>query len=151
MNRFFYPRTVFWWYSDFAIIGKWLVPIIIEALVVTSVTFFVCFYFGKRFGGDNDFERTIGLYGTSTGTVPTGIALVRIVDPEFKTNTAVELGLTNIVMMASTPVVILMMLYAQGDVSMLITMIGLAVCSLIYLLVIKLTKCWGKKTYTWKK
>lgn len=136
---------------SFAIIGKWLVPIIIEALVVTAVTFFVCFYFGKRFGGDNDFERTIGLYGTSTGTVPTGIALVRIVDPEFKTNTAVELGLTNIVMMASTPVVILMMLYAQGDVSMLITMIGLAVCSLIYLLVIKLTKCWGKKTYTWKK
>lgn len=70
--------------------------------MVTSVTFFVCFYFGKRFGGDNDFERTIGLYGTSTGTVPTGIALVRIVDPNFKTNTAVELGLTNIVMMAST-------------------------------------------------
>ncbi len=35
---------------------------------------------------------------------PSGIALVRIVDPEFKTSTAVELGLMNLVMLLSTPV-----------------------------------------------
>jgi len=128
-----------------------LVPILAECVLVAIVTFLVCFYFGQRFGGSNDFERTLGLYGTSTGTVPTGIALVRIVDPNFKTNTAVELGLTNLIMMASTPVVIVMMLYAQGDLSENLTMIGLAVCTVLYLVILKVTKCWGKKSFSWKK
>lgn len=136
---------------SFAIIGQWIIPILLECVLVTAVTFLVCFYFGQRFGGDNDFERTLGLYGTATGTVPTGIALIRIVDPNFKTNTAVELGLTNLVMMASTPVVIIMMLYAQGDLSENLTMIGLAVCSVLYLVLLKVTKSWGKKSFSWKK
>lgn len=134
-----------------AVIRAWIVPIILECVIVTVVTVIVCFYFGRRFGGDNDFERTLGLYGTSTGTVPTGIALIRIVDPNFKTNTAVELGLTNLIMMASTPVVIVMMLYAQGTVSTTITMAVLAVCSVVYLILLKVFKAWGKPTYDWKK
>ena len=135
---------------SFSIIGKWIVPILLESAVITVVTAFICFYFGQRFGGDNDFERVLGLYGTSTGTVPTGIALVRIVDPNFKTNTAVELGLTNLIMMASTPVVIVMMLYAEGTVSQGVTMAVLAVCSLLYLVLLKVTKTWGKKSFSWK-
>lgn len=136
---------------SFSVIGSWMTPILVESAVITVVTAVVCFYFGQRIGGDNDFERTLGLYGTSTGTVPTGIALVRIVDPNFKTNTAVELGLTNLIMMASTPVVIIMMLYAQGDLSENITMIGLAVCCVLYLVILKVTKVWGKKSFAWKK
>lgn len=136
---------------SFAVIQAWLLPILLECILITVVTAAVCFYFGQRFGGDNDFERTLGLYGTATGTVPTGIALIRIVDPNFKTNTAVELGLTNLIMMASTPVVIIMMLYAQGTVSTGITMAVLAGCCVLYLVLIKVCKTWGKKTYTWKK
>ena len=136
---------------SFSVISTWIVPILAEAAIVTVVTALVCFFFGKRIGGDNDFERTLGLYGTATGTVPTGVALVRIVDPNFRTNTAVELGLTNLVMMASTPVVIVMMLYAEGQLSPIITMAVLAGCSVLYLVLLKLTKVWGKKTFTWKK
>ena len=135
---------------SFSIIGKWIVPIILEAAVITVITAAVCFYFGQRLGGENDFERVLGLYGTSTGTVPTGIALVRIVDPNFKTNTAVELGLTNLIMMASTPVVIVMMLYAEGKVSQSVTMAILAACCLLYLVLLKVTKCWGRKSFSWK-
>lgn len=134
-----------------AVIKSWIFPILIECALVTVVTIVVCFYFGQRFGGDNDFERTLGLYGTATGTVPTGIALIRIVDPNFKTNTAVELGLTNLVMMASTPVVLIMMLYAQGSVSTGVTMAVLAGCCVLYLVLMKVFKAWGKKTFSWKK
>lgn len=134
-----------------AVIKAWIVPILIECAVITVVTAVVCFYFGQRFGGDNDFERTLGLYGAATGTVPTGVALLRIVDPNFKTNTAVELGMSNLTMMASTPVVIIMMLYAEGTVSSTITMVVLAVCSLLYLILLKVCKVWGKKTYSMKK
>lgn len=83
--------------------------------VITIVTFVVCFYFGQRFGGANDFERTLGLFGTCTGTVPSGVALVRIVDPDFRTTTSVELGACNLVMIASTPVYIIILALVSGS------------------------------------
>ncbi len=134
-----------------SVIKGWIVPIVVEALIVTLITFVVCFYFGQRFGGSNDFERTLGLYGTATGTVPTGIALVRIVDPEFKTNTAVELGITNAVMLLSTPVYIVLLALASHSLSLPLTMAALAVICVVYLLVLKLTKTWNKKSFSWKK
>jgi len=134
----------------FSVIGEWIVPILVEAAVITVITFFVCFYFGQRFGGGNDFERTLGMYGTCTGTVPSGISLIRIIDPEFKTNTAVELGVMNIIMFFSTPVYIILLAMAAGEITLPIAMAGLAVCCIVYLIVLKLTKCWGKKTYSWK-
>lgn len=133
-----------------SVIQDWIVPIVIEAVLATLITFVVCFYFGQRIGGNNDFERTLGLYGTATGTVPTGIALVRIVDPEFRTNTAVELGVMNIVMFLSTPVYILLLAAASGSLSYTLTMVGLAVVCVLYLIILKVTKTWGKKTYSWK-
>lgn len=68
---------------SFQVIKKWLIVILFVSVVITVITFLICFYFGQRFGGENDFERTLGLYGTCTGTVPSGIALVRIVDLIF--------------------------------------------------------------------
>ena len=134
-----------------SVIKGWLVPILAEAAVVTVITFGVCFYFGRRFGGSNDFERTLGLYGTATGTVPTGIALVRIVDPEFKTNTAVELGIMNAVMLLSTPVYIVLLALASNSLSLPLSMAALAVICVVYLVVLKLTKTWNKPTFRWKK
>lgn len=133
-----------------SVIRGWLVPILAEAAVVTAITFVVCFYFGQRFGGSNDFERTLGLYGTATGTVPTGIALVRIVDPEFHTNTAVELGVMNAVMLLSTPVYIVLLAMASHTLSVPLTMAALAVLCVVYLVVLRLTRTWGKKSYNWK-
>lgn len=129
------------------LIKQWLIPIIIIAVIGTAITYFACVYFGKRIGGDNSFERVLGLYGTSTGTVPSGIALIRIVDPEFKTNTAVELGLMNIIMFLSTPVYIILLGYAAGAMSQTIVMAALAGCSILYLVILKLSKCWNKPTY----
>lgn len=132
------------------IISQWLLPIIMVVLITTAVTFAVCFYFGQRIGGANDFERTLGLYGTCTGTVPSGIALVRIVDPEFRTTTSVELGAMNLVMLACTPVYILILAYASDSLTLTTTMLGLLVCVVLYLILLKVTKSWGKKSYYWK-
>lgn len=132
------------------IISQWLMPILVVIIVITAVTFGVCFYFGQRIGGSNDFERTLGLYGTCTGTVPSGIALVRIIDPEFKTTTSIELGAMNLVMLACTPIYILILAYAADSLSLGFTMIGLAVCVIVYLILLKATKSWGKISYHWK-
>lgn len=44
----------------FNVIGDWIIPMLVECAIMTVVTFAVCFYFGQRFGSDNDFERTLG-------------------------------------------------------------------------------------------
>lgn len=133
-----------------SVISKWLLPMGVVCVLTTIVTFFVCFYFGQRFGGSNDFERTLGLYGTCTGTVPSGVALVRIVDPDFKTSTSVELGACNMVMLASTPVYIIILALASGAMGMLPAIGGLAICCVVYLIALKVLKLWGKQTFNWK-
>lgn len=132
------------------VIKDWLPLMLLVSLLITIVTFAVCFYFGQRFGGSNDFERTLGLYGTCTGTVPSGIALVRIVDPNFHTATGVELGACNLVMLASTPVYIIILALAAGSMEIIPALIGLAGCVILYLAALKVLKLWGPKTYSWK-
>ena len=56
------------------IVGKWIVPIVIIAVVVTVISAVSCFYFGQRIGTSDDFEKTLGLYGMSTGTAPSGLS-----------------------------------------------------------------------------
>lgn len=132
----------------FSVIGKWAVPILVEAVIVTVVTVIICLYFGARFGDGHDFERTLGLYGTSTGTVPSGIALVRIVDPELKSTTAIELGLMNYVMLFCVPVYFVLLAVAAGSLSMQIAGIILAGLVIVYLILLKVFRAWGKQTYS---
>lgn len=132
------------------VIRDWIMVIVVVSAVITIITFIICFYFGKRFGGSNDFERTLGLYGTCTGTVPSGIALVRIVDPNFQTSTSVELGACNLVMLASTPVYIIILALASGSMGMKMAIICLCGCIAIYLIILRITGLWGKETYSWK-
>lgn len=132
------------------IIKAWIVPIAAVCIVTTVITIIVCLYFGQRFGGSNDFERTLGLYGTCTGTIPSGISLVRIVDPNFQTSTAVELGACNLVMLLSTPANIILLALASDSIEMPIALGGLALCCVVYLIILKVFRTWGGPTFSWK-
>lgn len=131
-------------------IKDWFLLMVLVSVIVTIVTTIICIYFGQRFGGENDFERTLGLYGTCTGTVPSGIALIRIVDPNFSTSTSVELGACNVVMIASTPVYIIILALAAGNIKMQAAVLGLIGCAIMYMIALKVTKTWGKKSFSWK-
>lgn len=133
-----------------SLISEWIVPMLVVAIVICIVTYAVSMYFGRRYGGPNDFERTLGTYGMCTGTVPSGVALVRIVDPNFRTSTSVELGACNVVMMLSTPVYIILLAYASGTMGLLPVVGGLALCCVVYLILLKVFRCWGKPTFSWK-
>ena len=135
----------------FSVIGNWIVPILVISVIAMLISLAICIYFGKRYGGKNDFERTLGIYGTSTGTVPSGIALVRIVDPSLKTSTSVELGLMNIPMMISNVTFATIMLMASGVLSTSMGLLLLLAPIPGYLIVMKVFKVWGKKTYELKE
>lgn len=131
----------------FSVIGEWAIPILIESIVIILLTLIIVTYFGKRLGGDDDFARTLGLFGTATGTVPSGIALVRIIDPSLRTNAAVELGLMNVPMMFSFVTVSTILAIASGAISMTVGILLLLAPIPVYLIVLKVFKVWGKKTY----
>ena len=76
--------------------------------------------------------------------------MIRIVDPDFRTATGVELGACNLVMLASTPVYIIILALASGSLGMMPAMMGLGGCVLAYLAALKLLGVWGKKTFSWK-
>ena len=44
----------------------------------------VCIWAAKRAFPSHPFEHAIVLFGCSTGTMPTGLALLRVLDPELK-------------------------------------------------------------------
>lgn len=133
-----------------SVIKAWMFPIFSVLILMTIVTLIVTMYIGRRMGGVNDFERTLAMYGMCTGTVPTGIALIRIVDPNFQTTTAVELGACNVVMLASTPVYLLLLGYASGEMSKALVLGSLAGPVVVYAVLLKVTRTWGKPTYNWK-
>lgn len=130
-----------------SVISKWIIPILFASLLCGIFTFVCCLYFGQRFGGENDFERTLGLWGMSTGTVPSGVALVRIVDPDLKTTTAVELGGMNlaskinlIILPINFAISAGAIAFATGQIYMLLIAAGL-------LVLLKLFRVWGKRSY----
>ncbi|MFO8077614.1 MAG: TolC family protein [Thermoplasmatota archaeon] len=103
---------------------------------------------GKRMWKKYTFERIAGIFGTVTGTVPSGLLLVRILDPEFKTPVAIDLGLTSIF---AAPFVLSGMLLVNAPVlwgwSLELTILVFAVMMLISLLLIKILGLWGKPQY----
>lgn len=129
-------------------IGNWIVPILIVSAACGVITFFVCLYFGARIGSDHDFERVLGLFGTCTGTTPSGVALLRMIDPKLQTTTATELGMMNMIMIFSTPTMIIITLAGLNTISLPMAIGGLLLCIILYLVLLKVFKLWRKPTFS---
>lgn len=65
----------------------WL-PILLIIAVGTIVTVFLHLWVSSRIFQRHIFMRTLMIYGAMTGTLPTGLALLRVIDPEFNTSVA---------------------------------------------------------------
>lgn len=79
------------------IVVNYAVPILVIAISGGIATLLWIIYFGPRLWKTYTFERTVGLYGMETGTVATGLLLIRIIDPEFRSPAAIDLALSSIV------------------------------------------------------
>ncbi len=135
----------------FSVVGQWLVPIFVEGMIVAFITVVFCVYFTSRLGSDHDFERTLGMFGMCTGTTPSGIALLRIVDPKLQTTTATELGMTNLFMMFVTPVTIAVAFMGEGAIDLMTTLGLLLAFAFGYLILLKLCGTWNKPSFSLAK
>ncbi|HET6582008.1 MAG TPA: hypothetical protein VFG69_01150, partial [Nannocystaceae bacterium] len=69
---------------ELEVVGRWIVPILIIAVVGGLVTLVVCVWLARRAFPEAPFAHMLVLFGTATGTMPTGFALLRMVDPELR-------------------------------------------------------------------
>ena len=67
----------------------WL-PILLTTVIGGTLTLVTTPWFCSRLFTDHRFHRTIMIYGASTGTMPTGLSLLRAMDPEFETPVATD-------------------------------------------------------------
>lgn len=70
-----------------------LVPILIITTVGGLFTMVYCYFLGKWIYKDEQLEHIVALYGTWTGTITTGIALLREIDPYSKSRVSEDLVL----------------------------------------------------------
>lgn len=133
-----------------SVVGKWLAPIFLMCLVVGAFTLACALFFGSRLGGSCDFERTLGLWGCLTGTCPSGVALIRIVDPSLRTTAATEMGSMNAAMIPGTLIVPFLIECCIGNMSFM-AMAGLALALGIANIVgMKIVGTINKPTYSFK-
>ncbi|MDD3903383.1 MAG: sodium:glutamate symporter, partial [Sphaerochaeta sp.] len=86
--------------------GYWL-PIL--ALVATAmiITLVILPWYCSRIYDDHQFYRMLVIYGTATGTLPTGLALLRVVDQEFETPVATDyLYSVGVVFVLAIPIIL---------------------------------------------
>lgn len=133
-----------------AVVAQWMVPILIVAVVVAAVTLAVTIMIGQRYGSDHDFERTMGMFGTATGTTPTGLALVRIIDPRMKTPTFSEMGLMNLPEMIYLSVFLVISAGFSGALGQVPTFAALIGFTVLFLVLLPLTRSLRGRTWSFR-
>lgn len=70
-----------------AVASYWL-PVLILTLLGIIITCFILPWYSSRLYDDHKLKRMLILFGSSTGTLPTGLSLLRVMDPDFETPAA---------------------------------------------------------------
>lgn len=70
------------------VVRAYLLPILGLSLIAGLVALLLVPWMCSRLFVDHQFHRTMMIFGVSTGTLPTGLALLRVIDPEFETPVA---------------------------------------------------------------
>ncbi|MFT5143092.1 MAG: ESS family glutamate:Na+ symporter [Rhodothermales bacterium] len=79
---------------------RYALPIILMAGSGGLVTFYALRFASRRLFKHYQFERFIGIFGQMTGTVTSGLALIRILDPEYRSPVAQDLVLSSAIALA---------------------------------------------------
>ncbi len=128
-----------------AVVWAHIVPITILCISAAVITTLFLLYFGNRLD-HLGFERFMAVFGTSTGTAASGLMLLRIVDPDFKTPVAQEVGLMSVFCLVLVPAVFLM--FTMPKVGIPINIAVSVGFFIVALTILKVSKLWGKPNWT---
>lgn len=125
--------------------GLWL-PFVLLAVAGAAVTWAYLAIVCRRIYGDYYDKGLISMYGMLTGTISSGVLLLREIDPELKTPAANNLITgSSFGILFGAPVLVLITMAARSNTMCFVTL-GLAAAYLAVLLV--LIYCLGKKKHS---
>jgi ESS family glutamate:Na+ symporter len=121
-------------------VGRYWFPILLMSTICGLLVSILVPWFSSRLFRDYKFERMLMLYGVSTGTLSTGLALLRVMDPEFKTKVSSDYMLSaGLTFVLAIPFILSInlpaMAYTTGSMSYYWMMIGVSGAYLAYVLV----------------
>lgn len=121
-------------------VGTYWFPILLMSSLCGIMTMIIVPWFCSRMFRDYQFERMLMIYGVSTGTLSTGLALLRVIDPEFKTKVASDYMLSaGLTFLLAIPFILAINLPAQaalqGSMVPYWIMMGISGTYLLYVLV----------------
>ena len=125
---------------SFQVIGRYWIPILIISTVGGIMALIVVPWMGSRTFRDNAFGRTLIIYGVATGTLASGLALLRVIDPELKTPIAEDyMRAAGIVFPMAIPLILLIPFpayaYTRNDPNFLYLAIAGCAAYIIFCLV----------------
>ena len=124
--------------------GYWL-PFLLMAVLGGVVTYYYLKYMCRRLYPTYSYEGFFSMYGMLTGTISSGVLLLREIDPNFDTPAANNLiSGSSFGIVFGAPVLLLVSLAAKDDTSVWITL-GLVIIYLAFLLTF-IFKAGKKKT-----
>jgi len=89
------------------IVGQYLIQILLMSTIAGVLALWLVPWFCSRIFIDHQFHRMLLVYGVSTGTMPTGLALLRVIDPNFETPAASDyMFSTGITFMLAIPLIL---------------------------------------------
>jgi ESS family glutamate:Na+ symporter len=122
---------------EFKLKGLWI-PFILIAITGGIVTYYYLLWLCKKIYPGYVHEGMVSMYGMLTGTISSGVVLLREIDPEFKTPAANNLLTgSSFAIALGAPMLIFIGLAPESD-NMLFVTLGLLVAYLIPLLLIML-------------
>lgn len=126
------------------IVMKYIVLIASVIVVCTIFTMVYTLYLGRRIG-QFDLERMLVLFGSGTGTIPSGLVLLRIADPAFKTTVALESGVCQLILVFAITHIIMIAGILPGSFTIIQGMGIWAATSAVLLVMLKIFKVWKKE------
>ncbi|MCA9708098.1 MAG: hypothetical protein KDK70_19760, partial [Myxococcales bacterium] len=66
------------------VLTTWLAPILLMTLLAGGLTLWICMWLARRAFPEAPFSHALVLFGMGTGTISTGLALLRMLDPELR-------------------------------------------------------------------
>jgi len=128
---------------SFAVVWKFMIPLVIMAAITAVATLIWILFIGRRIWKEDVYERIAGAFGMETGTVATGLVLIRLIDPFFKTHAAKDLAVGSII---ALPFLFVMFHVMNGPIlfgwSLELTLLIFAVFELVILGLFKILKLW---------
>lgn len=128
----------------------YIVPIALICVSGAAVTLIAVRFTTYRTFEELFFERFVGIYGEMTGNISSGLALVRVMDPEFKTSVAQDLGLgSGVALLFGFPLLIVINIpFTRYDGALVGYWVTFAICA-VYLLFILIL--WKRIGLQWHK